>query len=539
MSVPAVSMPSCVGYKSLGELVDAAGDRFGDRLLWESIEDDSERLTFAQFATASRQFANALLARGVRPGSHVAVMLPNCPAYALAWFALGRLGAVMVPVNTQYTSRELDYVLRNSDAQFLLIDEECKAVLAGIDGGCSVAASGIHRLTTRAGAEGGWEEWVTGHSADKPPDLPPITPALSTIQYTSGSTGFPKGCMLGHDYWLLIGYVRARQGPAPKRMIIDKPLSYMGGKWRLLVCLYAGTTACVARKFSLSKLFQRLVDFRIDFLSVTDPVAKLESHPGLKQLRFSWICASGISPHLHRQLEEVFSAPVREMYGMTETGSTLFVPIEASDLSGSGSCGRPALGRSCRIVDADGKDVCQGEIGELWVAGPGLLQGYYKNEEATRASFTGQWFHTGDLFRQDALGFYYIQGRIKDSIRRSGENISALEVESVVATAPGVLEAAAIGVKDAFRGEEVKVCVVLQPGRTMNDVLPEAIMRHSETQLAAFKVPRFIEYYRELPHTSSGKVAKHLLKGDAPAEQGFALFDRSEDAWVRRGEATR
>ena len=90
MSVPAVSMPSCVGYKSLGELVDAAGDRFGDRLLWESIEDDSERLTFAQFATASRQFANALLARGVRPGSHVAVMLPNCPAYALAWFALRR-----------------------------------------------------------------------------------------------------------------------------------------------------------------------------------------------------------------------------------------------------------------------------------------------------------------------------------------------------------------------------------------------------------------------------------------------------------------
>lgn len=345
--------------------------------------------------------------------------------------------------------------------------------------------------------------------------------------------------MLGHDYWLLIGYVRARQGPAPKRMIIDKPLSYMGGKWRLLVCLYAGTTACVARKFSLSKLFERLVDFRIDFLSVTDPIAKLEPHPGLKQLRFSWICASGISPHLHRQLEEVFSAPVREMYGMTETGSTLFVPIEASELSGSGSCGRPALGRSCRIVDADGKDVSQGEIGELWVAGPGLLKGYYKNEEATRASFTGPWFHTGDLFRQDAQGFYYVQGRIKDSIRRSGENISALEVESVVATAPGVLEAAAIGVKDAFRGEEVKVCVVLQPGRTMNDVLPEAIIRHSEMQLAAFKVPRFIEYYRELPHTSSGKVAKHLLKGDAPAEQGFALFDRNEDAWVPRREATR
>jgi len=532
-------MPSCIEYQSLGELVDAAGVRFGERSLWESMDDDSERLSFDQFAKASRQFANALFARGVRPGSHVAVMLPNCLAYALAWFALGRLGAVMVPVSTQYTSRELDFVLRDSDAQFLLIDEECEAVLAGIECSCSVPASGIHRLSTAARAQGGWRQWVAGQSTADPPAPPPTAAALSTIQYTSGSTGFPKGCMLGHDYWLLIGYVRARQGPAPRRVIIDKPLSYMGGKWRLLVCLYAGATACVARKFSLSKLFQRLVDHRIDFLSVTDPIAKLEPHAGLKQLHFSWICASGISPHLHRQLEELFSAPVREMYGMTEIGSTLFVPFEAGELSGSGSCGKPALGRSCRIVDSDGNDVPAGVVGELWVAGPGLMKGYYKNEKATRESFTGTWFHTGDLFRQDADGFFYIQGRIKDSIRRSGENISALEVESVVATAPGVLEAAAIGVKDAFRGEEVKVCVVLQPGRSVDDVLPEAIMRHSETQLAAFKIPRFIEYYHELPHTSSGKVAKHLLKGDVPAVQGLALFDRSKAAWVRREEATR
>jgi len=527
-----LGLPSAVGYQSLGQLVDDAGKRFGDRHLWESIDDKSEILTFREFARASRRFANALLARGVQPGSHVAVMLPNCLAYVLAWIALGRIGAVMVPVNTQYTSRELDYVLRSSDAQFLLIDQACDDVLTSIEGGSTLQSAAVWRIGSNARSENGWSHFVGDASDSEPPVTPATSETISTIQYTSGSTGFPKGCILGHDYWLLLGYVRSRQGPAPRRMIIDKPLSYMGGKWRFLVCLYAGTTACVARKFSLSQLFQRLVDHRIDFLSVTDPIAKLETHPLLQSQKFTWICASGISPHLHRDLEAMFAAPVREMYGMTETGSTLFVPIEAADMSGSGSCGKPALGRRCRIVDTDGNDVATGEIGELWVAGPALHKGYYKNDEATRAAFTGEWFHTGDLFRQDDRGYFYIQGRIKDSIRRSGENISALEVESVIATAPGVLEAAAVGVEDAFRGEEVKVCIVLQPGKSRDDVTPVTIAAHSASQLAAFKIPRYVEYYRELPHTSSGKVAKHLLKDGGP-EQGFALFDRASDTWLR------
>ena len=524
-------LPAEVSFRNLGELVDAAATRFGAQLFWESI-DDGSTLTFQEFAIASRRMTNALINAGVTPGMHVAVMLPNSAAYALVWIALSRLGAVTVPVNSNYTSHELAYVLKDSDAVFLVIDNEFAGLLTDSEG---QALPRVLSLATRPADAPQWQQFVEGFPESEP-DVPvPAAATLCSIQYTSGSTGFPKGCMLGHDYWLLLGYVRSRQGPAPRRMIVDRPLTYMGGKWRLLISFYTGATAVVARKFSLSQLLPRLVQHRIDFLYVSDPVAKLPPYDGLRSLDFSWICSAGISSHLHKDLERMFGAPVRELYGMTEIGSTLFVPIADAHMSGSGSCGKSALARKCRIVDAEGRDVADGELGELWVTGPGILKGYYKKDEANRDSFSGEWFRTGDLFRKDHDGYYYIQGRIKDSIRRSGENISALEVEAVAAAAPGVLEAAVVGVKDEFRGEEVKLCVVLQAGMTASDVPPSAILRHCEGRLAAFKCPRFVEYYDAFPHTASLKIAKHLLKAGPSQVTGTAIFDRTRNAWVNEG----
>lgn len=529
-------LPPEIGYDSVGELVDAAATRFGKQVFWESI-DDGSTLTFDEFAAASRRFANALRHAGVAPGAHVAVMMPNSQAYALAWIGLSRLGAVTVPVNANYTAHEIAYVVRDSDSTFLLIDTEFEPLLEEALAELEGKVPTVIRFGTQPGASPRWQDFVAAFDAGAPDTPRPDASTLCSIQYTSGSTGFPKGCMLGHDYWLLLGYVRSRQGPAPKRMIVDRPLTYMGGKWRLLISFYTGATAVVARKFSLSQLFSRLLQHRIDFLYVSDPVAKLDAPPALRELDFAWICSAGISPHLHRDVERMFDAPVRELYGMTEIGSTLFMPFGDAHMSGSGSCGKPALGRRCRIVDAEGRDVADGETGELWVAGPGILSGYYKKDEANRGSFSGEWFRTGDLFRRDAEGYFYIQGRIKDSIRRSGENISALEVEAVAAGAPGVLEAAVVAVKDAFRGEEIKLCVVLQPGRTVSDVAPTAILRHCEGKLAAFKVPRYVEYFDAFPHTSSLKIAKHLLKDGPSRVVGRATYDRAANAWTHEEAA--
>src|ERR1043165_7463491 len=222
----------------------------------------------------------------------------------------------------------------------------------------------------------------------------------------------------------------------------------------------------------------------------------------------AWISLAGLSRNPPETLERKFHAPVRELYGLTETGSTLYMPTDAAHMVGSGSCGVPAPFRECRIVAPDGRDVPRGEVGELWVSGRAILKGYYNKPDATRDAFAGEWFRTGDLFKQDENGYFYIQGRIKDSIRRSGENISAREVETVASGISGVSETAAVAVKDELRGEEVKLCISLQPGYTHEHVTPEAVGAFCAERLAAFKVPRYVSYVDEMPRTSSNKIAK-------------------------------
>jgi len=524
---------------SLAELVDQAARKFGDAPLWISI-DDGTHISHAEIAAWTHKCANALRVRGVGHGTHVAVMLPSVPAYAITWFALARLGAVMIPVNTQYKPTDLEYVLRDSDARFLVIDESCMESFAAIEGEVVPKANVIvHESfntpltppltpSTGRGESASWQG-IVDNAPDTPVEATDVhATTLMSIQYTSGSTGFPKGCMLTQDYWLVLGGVRAHQGPNPKRLLVDKPLSYMGGMWRLLVCLYLGSAAVVARRFSLSALQDRLVEFDIDYFGATDGVAKLPDHAGIAKLRMAWISIAGLSKGLHEPLERKFRAPVRELYGLTETGSTLYMPTEATHMIGSGSCGVPAPFRACRVVGPDGTDVQRGEVGELWVSGRAILEGYYNKPEATREAFSGEWFRTGDLFRQDENGYFYIQGRIKDSIRRSGENISAREIETIASGIEGVFETAAVAVPDELRGEEVKLCLVLQPGYSREQVTPEHVARYCAERLAAFKVPRYIEYVREMPRTSSNKIAKQeLARGDSGV-----VFDRVVNAWA-------
>jgi crotonobetaine/carnitine-CoA ligase len=182
------------------------------------------------------------------------------------------------------------------------------------------------------------------------------------------------------------------------------------------------------------------------------------------------------------------------------------------------------------VADENGNPLPDGEIGELIVRGPGILQGYYRKPEANKASFHGEWFRTGDLFRRDERGFFYIVGRIKDMIRRAGENIAAREVEAVVCGLPEIAEAAALPVPDETRGEEVKIYVVPQPGVTQANLTPQKIIGYCTANLASFKVPRYIEYRSELPKTPSDKVAKHVLKAEKQ-DLRTGSWDRVEQRW--------
>jgi crotonobetaine/carnitine-CoA ligase len=210
----------------------------------------------------------------------------------------------------------------------------------------------------------------------------------------------------------------------------------------------------------------------------------------------------------------------------------MLMPIEAEEMTGSGSCGIAAPFREVRIADPEGGTVPPGEAGELLVRGPGILQGYYKMPEATAAAFHGDWFRTGDLAAQDADGFVTILGRIKEMIRRSGENISATEVESALLSISGVAEAAVLPVPDPLRGEEVKAYVVLAPGISVKDLSPERITALCSERLASFKVPRLIEYRTEpLPRSTSGKVRKRDLV-EEKTDLRAGSWDRVAQDWV-------
>ena len=516
---------------SLGALLDRAETQYGARPLWVSV-DDRRSLTYGQFADQTRRCAAALASFGVERGSHVAIMLPSVPAFAVTWMALARLGAVMIPVNTRFTARELDSVLEESDAEFLVIDRDYLDVLQQIDG----PAAPVPRTRTIVHGEPVPEyrnTWRVMVQAASPAAAPPgdvDLDQLASIQFTSGSTSFPKGCMLSHRYWLVIGSVRARQGPPVSRLLVDLPFHYMGGQWRLLMAMYTGGTVFVARQASVNRFLDRVIDFGIDFCTVTSALAKLPDDPRHRDTGLRWVVSAGLNKDFHRELERRLRAPIRELYGLTEAGSTLSVPIDAVEMVGSGTCGIPVAFRTCAIVGPEGREVPVGQSGELWISGPAMMQGYYKRPDATAEAMRGAWFRSGDLFRRDRDGYHFLLGRIKDVIRRSGENISASEIETTLEGMAEILEVAAVAVPDPARGEEVKIYVCLRPGCRVEDVPPSRIMAFSQERLARFKLPRYIEYVDSLPKTASGKIAKQDLRGTGK-DLRDGSFDLVEHRW--------
>lgn len=501
--------------KNIPYLLDSATEAHPDRSFWNAIEGDAESLTYAEFTALTLECAAGLQGLGVRKGTHVALMLPNSVAFLASWIALCRLGAVAVMVNTASTGVELSRMVGTTDAAFLIIDKTLIDTYKRVAGEVAISPKNVIVVGADDGDFGDHTNWSALTKCDAGSFEVDSVEAddIASIQFTSGSSGVPKACMLSHRYWLTLGKSRSAVGPTPARMLIDSPMFYMGPLWRIMLAIYSGASLYVAGKYSLSRLFDRIIDNKIDFCSVTYPVAKLDPDPRLANSSLTWLTTYGLSKELHVGLENRFGVPVREIYGMTEVGSVLSMPVNDFSMVGSGSCGVPAPFRRCKIM-VDGNEAVDGASGELWVSGPGLFSGYYKNPEATSASFEGEWFKTGDLFRRDSNGYYFMMGRIKDVIRRSGENISAAEIELAIDAIEGVLEVAAIPVKDAFRGEEVKVVIARAPTELGKRLSPDGILRACRETLAPFKVPRYVQFVEALPKTPTGKIDKNVLKAE-------------------------
>jgi crotonobetaine/carnitine-CoA ligase len=517
---------------NLGALLSEAAARHPDRPLAEFF-DDGVTVTYGELERDSNRLASSLAAAGVGSGTHVAVMLPTGPFYPVTWFALAKLGAVTVPVNPAYTPRELAFVIADSDSEFAVIHDDFlpvleQAQLRSLPKENVFVAGGSHR------GYASWNDLLLRGDASFPAWSGPTLDHAANIQYTSGTTGVPKGAIISHGGWVLRGRMwRNMVHYDIARNLVAQPFHYVDGQALLLLAICSGATAYVAARQSASRFVQWLVDFRIEFCSLPEVVARTIDESIRPRLALKVAYGYSYRKGTYSETEARIGCPIRQMYGMTETGCSLYVPVEAEGLMDTGAAGIPSAMREVRIVDDDGRVAPPGVPGEIRVRGRYLFAGYYNRPEANAAARDAEgWFRTGDIGVRDEAGWFHYLGRRKDMVKRSGESVSALEVEQVLRGVPGVLEAAVLPVPDDKRGEEVKAYLRLQPGCTAADVPPEAVLAHCEQHLARFKVPRYLEYVEDFPRTPSEKIRKSALI-DAKADLREGSFDAVQGAWHR------
>jgi acyl-coenzyme A synthetase/AMP-(fatty) acid ligase len=518
--------------ENIGALLDDAVAQYGDDPAWIFVDEDLPAMTWRDLSYLVARSANAFRLMGVKKGTHVGVMLPNIPESLAAWVALGRIGARMIPINPGYTPDELKYWLTDGDAEFLLIDSSRIATFYSVEKDVPLLAR--ERITVWGNLIEDFSSWnsqLAEASTEFHTDADVQIDDIINIQYTSGSTGWPKGCLLSHRYWILCGKVTSAMWPGLKKIQCDLPFYYMGPLWRFTMAAFSGAALCVPPAYSLSKFRERVRDYDYDMAWMTNPVAMLDPAPIEREHKLTMIATFGMSPPLQASIAKRYGVPVRDAFGMTEIGFALGCRLDDGWAVGTGSCGKVLPYRAAMIADPEGNELPDGETGELCIAGPGMLQGYYKKPEATRSAFHGEWFRTGDLARRNADGYYYIVGRIKDMIRRSAENISVTEVESALSTIPEVEDVAVHGVKDEKRGEEVKACLILRDDKSPVDLPPEKVLEHARKHLVRFKVPRYIQYYSEFPRTGSNKIAKKRLQ-DGEGKIVTGTYDATTGAWV-------
>lgn len=517
-------------------LVSQAAERWGDKV-GLIIDEFNEKLTFMEIETRSNAIAVILQMLGVEQGDRVAVMLKNRSELPLTWLAIAKIGAAMVPLNINYKEFDARYIIEHSEAKVVVTSQEFIPLIKTTQ----LAVTTLKTIVCVDEAEDptvvDLRDLIT-KVAKQPNPVPVYPETLVNIQYTSGTTGHPKGCMLTHGYWLEIVKQFTKQPPELNEndvMLTAQPFYYMDPQWNLLTAITSGAQLVVLDRFHPSNFWEKIRTYGVTFfycLGIMPTLMfKIPPSPLDRENQVRYVGCSAIPPHLHREIEERWGAPWYELYGMTEAGGVTSVQPEDHDqLLGTGCIGRIDRSKEARVVDDNGQTLPRRQKGELVLRGRGLMNGYFMNQEATEAAFRAGWFHTGDIVRMEENGHLYFVGRKKEMIRRSGENVSAMEVEEVIKLHPGIQYVACVPVPDDLRGEEVKAYVVLKPGETQHSVSPEELVEFCSKNLAYFKVPRYWEYRPELPCTPSERIAKHLLLKEK-TDLRLDSFDSIDKIW--------
>lgn len=467
-------------------------------------------LSYAQAATQVAQLQEALQQAGYGPGHRVMLLLENRPAFFLWWLALNGLGASVVPVNPDLRHRELNYIITHCQPNLVVVVPDHLATMQ------AAASQMVPVIPPHAPLPlpGGKAGLAQGHARD----------AEAAMLYTSGTTGQPKGCILTNDYFLTAGDWYATAGGLcaltkyGERMITPLPIFHMNAMaYSFMAMIMVGGCLTVLDRFHPSQWWANVRDSGatcLHYLGVMPSIlmnmpATANDHAHGVKFGFG----AGVDPKLHAAFETRFGFPLVEAWAMTETGAGAV--IAANDLPrrvGESCLGKPADWLEVRLQDDTGAKTDQGEL-LVRRKGPspkaGFFAGYYKNKTATKEAWQDGWFHTGDIVRQDTDGSLFFVDRKKNVIRRSGENIAAVEVESALIQHPAISAAAVAPVPDPIRGDEVFAAIVTD---TPSPELAEQITQWCLGQLAYYKAPGYIAFVDSLPLTPTQKIQRAALK---------------------------
>jgi long-chain acyl-CoA synthetase len=471
-----------------------------------AIQQGEIGLTYEGLEESSARVAAMLRARGIGAGDRVGVMLPNVAAFAVLYYGVLRIGAIVVPMNTQLRRREIEHYVGDSGAGLLFCSPDTAAEAEAGAGGAEVIAIGpgdLHDLIATVEPD----PQIAGTDPDD----------TAVILYTSGTTGRPKGAELTHanldENAEVVACSLIEVGPGDVVMGALPLFHSFGQTAAMNATLRSGAALTLMPRFDPAEALSIMERDRVTvFLGVPTMYAAMLHEPDTGRYDLSALrtCISGgqsLPVEVLHDFERTFGCKILEGYGLSET-SPVACQNRPDRERKPGSIGVPIDGVQMKVVDDAGEELAPGEVGEILIRGPNVMKGYWRNPEATAEAITDGWLHTGDLGRTDEDGYFYIVDRKKQLIIRGGYNVFPREVEEVIYEHPSVREAAVVGIPHPDLGEEVGAAVVLRDGATAT---PEEISEFVKERLAAYKYPRLVWFIDELPKGPTGKVLKREI----------------------------
>lgn len=513
-------MTLACGHRTLASLWRTRVALSGDRpfLIFDDPSGGARRFTYSEFDGLIARTAGVLQELGIRQGERINLHLENSVEFLALWFAAARIGAVIMPTNTASTVDELEYLVGHSGSRLIFAQSPCLSAVERVAERCG-CVEGIVICGPDDCGHPSLDQLIA--KAPAPQERAAIEPTDdAAILYTSGTTARPKGVQVTHANYIYAGETVAkaiRLAPEDRHLTV-LPLFHGNAQYySTMSTLVTGASLVLCARFSASRYFDTAIRHECTVASLfAAPIRMILAQPGdaaaaRNRLRVV-IYAQSITPGQEREWAERFSAPLLQIWGMTETmGPPLMNPMDYERRNQS--TGFPVMGYEVALMDEAGRFIDGADrTGEIVVRGlPGwsLMKGYYRNPDATAETIRDNWLHSGDNARRDADGYFFFVDRVKDMIKRSGENVAATEVEAVVMQHPAVFECAVIGVPDDIRDEKIKAVVVLKSGAQVDET---ELQSWCAERLAKFRVPELIEFRDRLPRTSVGKIQKHILR---------------------------